>query len=82
MYFRDAAQNLVGFKGGFVRLEDVQLGMLVRVRRGSREPGLQDRIGMVRHRFGNHSYSPFEVQFERTENTPHEMLWASEFEEW
>jgi hypothetical protein len=82
MYFRDAARNNVGFKGGFVREEDVQLGMLVKVRRGSREADLRDRIGIVKQRFGNHGYAPFEVQFESVEDKPHEMLWASEFEEW
>ena len=56
--------------------------MLVQVRRGLMEPGLRDRIGIVRHRFGNHSYSPFEVQFESIEDKLHELLWASEFEEW
>jgi hypothetical protein len=65
-----------------MKSEDVHLGMLVQVRRGSREQYLRDRIGIVRHRFGNHSYSPFEVQFESIENKPHELLWASEFEEW
>jgi hypothetical protein len=65
-----------------MKSEDVQLGMLVQVRRGSREQYLRDRIGIVRQRFGNHSYSPFEVQFESIENKPHELLWASEFEEW
>jgi hypothetical protein len=65
-----------------MKSEDVHLGMLVQVRRGSREQYLRDRIGIVRQRFGNHSYSPFEVQFESIENKPHELLWASEFEEW
>ena len=65
-----------------MRSQDVRLGMLVQVRRGSMESGLRDRIGIVRHRFGNHSYSPFEVQFESIEYKPHELLWASEFEEW
>jgi hypothetical protein len=65
-----------------MKSEDVQLGMLVQVRRGSREADLRDRIGIVRHRFGNHSYSPFEVQFESMEDKPHELLWANEFEEW
>jgi hypothetical protein len=63
-----------------MKTEDVQLGMFVQVRRGSREADLRDRIGIVRQRFGNHSYSPFEVQF--GEKQPQEMLWASEFEEW
>jgi hypothetical protein len=62
-----------------MRSEDVQLGMFVQVRRGSREADLRDRIGIVRQRFWNHSYSPFEVQFE---NKQQEQLWASEFEEW
>jgi hypothetical protein len=61
-----------------VREEDVQLGMLVQVRRGSREADLRDRIGIVRQRFWNHIYSPFEVKFV---NKQLEVLWASEFEE-
>jgi hypothetical protein len=71
-----------------MKSEDVQLGMLVQVRRGFREPYLRgepylrDRIGIVRQRFGNHSYSPFEVQFESVEDKEHELLWASEFEGW
>ena len=62
-----------------MKSENVKLGMLVQVRRGSREADLRDRIGIVRQRFWNHSYSPFEVQFE---NKQQEQLWASEFEEW
>ena len=61
-----------------MKSEDVKLGILVQVRRGSREAYLRDRIGIVRHRFGNHSYSPFEVHFVDQQR---EMLWASEFEE-
>ena len=63
--------------------EDVQLGMYVQVRRGFREAYLRDRIGIVRERFGNHSYTPFEVQFEKSgDKQPQELLWATEFEEW
>jgi hypothetical protein len=65
-----------------MKTEDVQLGMFVQVRRGFREADLRDRIGIVRQRIWNHSYSPFEVQFESIENKQHELLWASEFEEW
>ena len=65
-----------------MKTEDVQLGMFLQVRRGSREPALRDRIGIVRQRFWLHSYSPFEVQFERVEDKAHELLWANEFEEW
>ena len=65
-----------------MKSQDVWLGMLVQVRRGLMEPGLRDSIGIVRYRFGNHSYSPFEVQFESIEGKPHELLWAREFEEW
>ena len=61
-----------------MRSEDAQLGMLVQVRRGSREADLRDRIGIVRQRFWNHSYSPFEVHFVDKQR---ELLWASEFEE-
>jgi hypothetical protein len=61
-----------------MRTEDVELGMFVQVHRGSKEPDLRDRIGTVRQRFWNHSYSPFEVQFV---NRQSEVLWASEFEE-
>jgi hypothetical protein len=58
-----------------MRSQDVGLGMLVQeVRRGSMEPGLRDRIGIVKQRFGNHGYAPFEVQFERFEDKPYEML--------
>jgi hypothetical protein len=64
-----------------MKSEDVQRGMLVQVKRGSRESSLRDRIGIVRQRFWNHSYSPFEVQFENVENKKLELLWASEFEE-
>jgi hypothetical protein len=63
-----------------MRTEDVELGMFVQVRRGFREADLRDRIGVVRQRFGNHSYAPFEVQF--GEQQQQEMLWATEFEEW
>jgi hypothetical protein len=65
-----------------MKTEDVQLGMFVQVRRGFREAYLRDRIGIVRQRFWNHSYSPFEVQFESIEDKQQELLWASEFEEW
>ncbi len=54
--------------------------MFVQVRRGFREPDLRDRIGIVRQRFGNHSYTPFEVQFGDKQHQ--ELLWANEFEEW
>jgi hypothetical protein len=57
-----------------MRTEDVQLGMLVQVHRSSKEPDLRDRIGSVRQRFGNHSSSPFEVQFEHIENKQLELL--------
>jgi hypothetical protein len=63
-----------------MKSEDVQLGMFVQVRRGSREADLRDRIGIVKQRFWNHSYSPFEVQF--GDKQQQEQLWASEFEEW
>jgi hypothetical protein len=74
----DATPNLVSFEGGFMRTEEVQLGMFVQVHRGSREADLRGRIGIVRQRFGKHSYSPFEVRFV---NKQMELLWASEFEE-
>ena len=61
-----------------MRMEDVQLGMLVQVHGGAMEPALRGRIGIVKQRFGNHSSSPFYVQFE---NKQLEMLWASEIEE-
>jgi hypothetical protein len=61
-----------------MRTEDVELGMFVQVHRGFREADLRDRIGTVRQRFWNHSYSPFEVKFV---NKQSEVLWASEFEE-
>jgi hypothetical protein len=60
----------------------VQLGILVQVRRSTRESDLRDRIGIVRRRFGEHNYSPFEVQLVSIENKPYELLWATEFEEW
>ena len=63
-----------------MRSQDVRLGMLVKERRGLMESGLRDRVGIVSHRFGSHSYSPFEVQFESIEYKPHELLWASELE--
>ena len=63
-----------------MKSEDVKLGMVVKVRRGAREANLRDRIGIVRERFGNHSYTPFEVRF--GDKQPQEILWASEFEEW
>jgi hypothetical protein len=62
-----------------MRTEDVELGMFVEVHRGSKEPELRDRIGIVRQRFGKHSYSPFEVRFGKNEQL--ELLWAREFEE-
>jgi hypothetical protein len=64
-----------------MKMEDVQRGMLVQVPWGSREPDLRGRIGIVRQRFGKHSHSPFEVQFENIENRQLELLWAGEFEE-
>jgi hypothetical protein len=63
-----------------MRSEDVQLGMFVQVRRGFRVADLRDRIGIVRQRFGNHAYTPFEVQF--GDKQQQELLWATEFEEW
>jgi hypothetical protein len=63
-----------------MKSEDVKLGMIVKMRRGAREANLRGRIGIVRERFGNHSYTPFEVQF--GDKQPQEILWASEFEEW
>ena len=63
-----------------MKTEDVELGMVVQVRRGFREANLRDRIGIVRERFGNHSYAPFEVQI--GDKQPQEILWASEFDEW
>jgi hypothetical protein len=77
--FWDAPPNLFSFEeGSTMRTEDVELGMFVQVHRGFREADLRDRIGTVRQRFWNHSYSPFEVQFV---NKQSEVLWASEFEE-
>ncbi len=61
-----------------MRTEDVELDMFVEVHRGSKEPELRDRIGVVKQRFWNHSYSPFEVHFVDKQR---ELLWASEFEE-
>jgi hypothetical protein len=61
-----------------MKSENVKLGMLVGVRGDSREPALRDRIGIVRQRVGNRSYSPFEVHFAGKQR---ELLWASEFEE-
>jgi hypothetical protein len=63
-----------------MKSEDVELGMFVQVCRGFREADLRARISIVRERFGNHSYAPFEVQF--GDKQPQEMLWASAFEEW
>jgi hypothetical protein len=64
-----------------MKTEDVELGMLVQVRRGFREAKLRDRIGIVRQRLGNHSYAPFEVQF-GDKQPQEELLWANEFGEW
>ena len=50
-----------------MRTEDEELGMLVEVHRGPKEPGLRGRIGI------------FEVRFGKNEQL--ELLWASEFEE-
>ena len=63
-----------------MRSEDVELGMFVEVRWGAQEAYLRDRIGIVRQRYGNHGYSPFEVQFGYKQQQ--ELLWANEFEEW
>jgi hypothetical protein len=62
-----------------MKTEDVQLGMFVQVRRGFREVDLRGRIGIVRQRVWDHSYTSFEVQFGDKQQ---ELLWASEFEEW
>ena len=64
-----------------MRTEDVEVGMFVEVHRGSKEPELRDRIGIVRQRFWNHSYSPFEVQV-GNKQLDLELLWAGGFEEW
>jgi hypothetical protein len=60
-----------------VKAEDVRLGMSVQVRRGPKEPNLRDRIGIVKRRFWNNIYSPFEVRFVDEWS---EALWPSEFE--
>ena len=68
-----------------MKTEDVELGMFVQVRRGFREPDLRDRVGIVRERFGNHNYTPFEVHFgdkQQQQQQQQQLLWASEFEEW
>jgi hypothetical protein len=61
-----------------MKSEDVKLGILVQVRGGAREPALRDRIGIVRQRFWNYGYSPFEVHFVDKQR---ELLWTSELEE-
>jgi hypothetical protein len=55
--------------------------MFVQVRRGFREADLRDRLGVVKKRFWDHSYTPFEVQF-GDKQQQQELLWANEFEEW
>ena len=60
-----------------MRSEDVQLGLLVQVHRGSREADLRGQIGIVSQRCWKHSSSPFEVQFENKQ----ELLWALEFKD-
>jgi hypothetical protein len=64
-----------------MKAEDVQLGMLVQVHRGYTDAYLRDRIGIVRRRVGNQSYSPFEVRFKNAKYRRLRLLWAGEFEE-
>ena len=64
-----------------MKAEDVQLGMLVQVHRGYTDAYLRDRIGIVRRRVGNQSYSPFEVLFKNAEYRRLRLLSAGEFEE-
>jgi hypothetical protein len=68
-------------KEGFMKAEDVQLGMLVQVHRGYTDAYLRDRIGIVRRRVGNQSHSPFEVRFKNAEYRRLRLLSAGEFEE-
>ena len=63
-----------------MKAENVQLGMLVQVHRDYSEAILRDRIGIVRQRYGNGRYSPFEVHFENVEDRQLRLLWAGDLE--
>jgi hypothetical protein len=58
--------------------EDVQIGMLVKVSKGYREPNMRGRIGTVRQRYGVVSYAAFEVLFGKKESV---LFWHHELEE-
>ena len=58
--------------------EDVQIGMLVSVSKGCRNPNMRGRIGTVSQRYGDVSYAAFEVRFGRNES---ELFWHHELEE-
>ena len=64
-----------------MKVEDVKLGKLVHVHRAYWESEVRDQIGIVRQRYGNESYSPFEVWFENVEYRQLRLLWADDFEE-
>ena len=60
-----------------MRSEEVEIGMLVQVIKGYRKPHLQGRIGSVKQRYGDVSYSAFEVRFGRGIS---ELFWHHELE--
>ena len=65
--------------------EDVQIGMLVSVSKGCRNPNMRGRIGTVSQRYGDVSYAAFEVRFGRNESelgrNESELFWHHELEE-
>jgi hypothetical protein len=56
----------------------VRIGKLVRVKEGYRNPFLRGRIGTVRQRYGELSYTAFEVEFGKGQS---KLFWREELEE-
>jgi hypothetical protein len=61
-----------------MRSQDVQLGMLVRVRQLHRKLDYRGQTGVVEQRYGNIGYAAFDIQFLDGRS---ELFWHHEFDE-
>ena len=61
-----------------MKSQDVRVGMRVRVSEGEMNPNMRGRVGTVDNRYGDPSYSAFDVKFA---NGQLELFWCYQIEE-